>query len=439
MTTLSVWQPATADLVPSSAKTPSEIANCAAQLSGKDKKQIVAAFELGHYEMALNHLWGKTINALKRELSTVGVGLLAEMLGRVDIDEDDDADDILTSKDAIRLAEELGIVNSTDALRLRHTYEIVTHFSQLETEQNDAEEIDSSEALAALRACVRGVLGRPKVEVAKKFVEFRNALEGETLTSDDPRVEMLKSSPYFFFKLTVNVLLNAAKKNIGANLEHTLANINLLVPAMWSNLRDSERWQLGQSYAEAYSNGKTTVVGGLKSALLKVHGFDYVPENLRSDTFVKAAEAVLVAHDGLNNFYNEPVPVKHLQRLGSTIPTPAIPACMTALLCVSLGNSFGTSWAAKGDADELLRRITPERWQYYLNSVLPSDMKVLGKLLGGKPVANWISLLNSIGSSRLDVKSTNVSQLLVHTKSGDSSKVSKAAQKLIADYYGKAA
>ena len=147
MTNLSVWQPHATEIIPASANTPAEIAECAAQLAVKDKRQIVTAFQSGHYEIALNHLWGKTINALKKELSTVGVGLLAEMLGRADVDEDDDVDDILTSKDAIRLAEELGIVNSTDALRLRHTYELITHFSQLEVDESDAESIGQTEAL----------------------------------------------------------------------------------------------------------------------------------------------------------------------------------------------------------------------------------------------------------------------------------------------------
>lgn len=436
-TTLAVWQPQSKELVPPTAKTPAEVADCAAQLGAKDKKQIVTAFQAGHFEIALNHLWGKTTTALKKELSTVGVGLLAEMLGRTDVDEDDDVDDILTSKDAIRLAEELGIVNSTDALRLRHTYELITHFSQLETEQSDTEEIDPEEAMAALKACIRGVLGRPKIEVAKKFVEFRNALEGETLAETDHRVEMLKSSPYFFYKLTVSVLLNAAKKNVGANLEHTLANINILIPAMWPSLRDSERWQVGHSYAEAYSDGKTTVVGGLKSALLKVQGFDYVPENLRSDTFVKAAEAILRAHDGLNNFYNEPAPVKHLHRLGSTIPTPAVPACMTALLSIVLGNRYGTAWAAQADANDLLKRITLDRWQYYLNNVLPSDIRILSKLLDSNPLENWITLLTNLEIVNLDVKPKGISQLLSHTRAKDQTKIERASRKLIDDYYGK--
>jgi len=292
--------------------------------------------------------------------------------------------------------------------------------------------------MSALKACIRGVLGRPKIEVAKKFVEFRNALEEETLLATDSRVEMLKTSPYFFYKLTVSVLLNAARKNVGANLEHTLANINVLIPAMWASLRDTERWQVGHSYAEAYSDGKTTVVGGLKSALLKVRGFDYVPENLRSDTFVKAAESILRAHEGLNNFYNEPAPVKHLHRLGTTIPTPAVPACMTALLSIVLGNKYGTSWSAQTDANDILRKITPDRWQYYLNNVLQSDIRILGKLLDDSPRGKWISLLTTLAVVDLDVKVKGVSQLLAHTKAKDETKLERVAQRLIDEYYGKA-
>jgi len=283
------------------------------------------------------------------------------------------------------------------------------------------------------------VLGRPKIEVARKFVDFRNALEGETLSESDHRVEMLKSSPYFFYKLTVSVLLNAARKNVGASLEHTLANINVLIPAMWKVLRDAERWQVGHCYAEAYSDGKTTVVGGLKSALLKVRGFDYVPENLRSDTFVKAAEAIILAHEGLNNFYNEPAPVKHLQRLGTTIPTPAVPACMTALLSVVLGNKYGVSWSAQSEATDILKRVTSDRWQYYLNNVLSSDVRVLRKLAEDRPRSEWIKLLSGLGIVDIDVKTKGVSQLLVHTKANDDKKIERTAQRLVDDYYVKAA
>lgn len=434
---LALWQPDSGQLIPKEARTPGQIATYAAQLSVRDKNQIVSAFEAGHFEMGMNYLWGKTVNALKKELSTVGIGLLGEMLGRADVDEDDDIDDILTTRDAIRLAGELGVVSATDAMRLQHTYEIVTHFSQLDPSAADSEDIDESEALASLKACIKSVLGRPKVEIAKKFVEFRGALEGESLAVEDPRVEMLRGSPYFFCKLTISVLTNGAKRNIGAQLEHVLANINVLLPAIWEKLRDAERWQVGQTYAETYASGKSIAVSGLKSALLKVRGFDYVPENLRSETFIKAAEAVIKAHEGLNNFYNEAAPVSNLVKLGSTIPTPAIPACATALLCVCLGNRYGVAWSAQADASRLLSNFSPDRWQYYLNQVLPSDVRILGKFSEDQPVANWISLVQKYNLNALQIKNKTVSRLLRAANDGSAQKVKEAGTALVQEFYGK--
>ncbi|MBZ0330747.1 hypothetical protein KZO25_10525 [Halomonas sp. ANAO-440] len=437
MTDIVLWQKETSEILPATAKTPLEISSYAAQLSNKDRKQIVSAFESNHFEMAVSYLWGKTITALKKELSTVGITLIGEMLDRPNLDEDDDVEDILTAKDAIKLAEELGIVTQTDALRLRHTHEIITHFSQLDIDESDSEEIDETEALSSLKICVKAVLGRPKVEVAKKFVEFREALEGETLTQEDQRVEMLKSSPYFFLKLTVSVLMSAAKKNVGANLEHVLANINVLLPVVWPQLRESEKWQVGHTYAETYADGKTSTVSGLKSALSKVRGFDYVPENLRSDTFVKAATSVLRAHDGMNNFYNEAAPVKELGKLGSTIPTPALPACITALLSVVLGNTYGVAWSAEPEASRILSKVTDERWSYYINNVLPSDTRILEKILLEKPRSNWIKVVDKYGIGDLTIKNKSVGLLISATQNKKDARLVSSAKKLLSEYYGK--
>ena len=100
-----------------SLKTPETIADHAIQLSKRDKRQIIAAYKAEHYEIGLNFLWLRTIAALKRELATVGITLIGEMLRKIDVDEDDDVEDILTVRDTLMLAEELGIVSKTDAMR----------------------------------------------------------------------------------------------------------------------------------------------------------------------------------------------------------------------------------------------------------------------------------------------------------------------------------
>jgi hypothetical protein len=430
-------KPAANELVPATAETALAITDCALQLSKKDKQQIVAAFDSSHFEMGVTYLWGRTINALKKELSNVGVGLIGEMLGRTDVDEDDNINDILTEKETIRLAEELGVISSTDGMRLRHTYELITHFSQMDSDEGDSASLNKHEALASLQACVAGVLGRPKIEVATKFIEFRASLESRSIPEGDPYVEMLKGSPYFFYKLTISVLMNAAKKNVGANLEHSLANINTIVPALWENLRHTERWQIGHAYAEAYADGKTTVVGGLKSALLKIKGFDFVPENLRSDTFVKAADAIIKAHEGLNNFYNEAAAVKAFTKLGTTIPTPAFPACLSALLCITLGNHYGVAWTAQTDAQKILDSITPERWAYYLNNVLPSDTRIFGKLFSPKPRAQFVALVQKRELTYVEFRNKTVQQLIEAASKDNETKLESLAKKMQEEYYGK--
>lgn len=249
--------------------------------------------------------------------------------------------------------------------------------------------------------------------------------------------DSIKGSPYFFCKLTINVLVNAAKRNVGAHLEHALANINVLLPAIWGKLRDAERWQVGLAYAEAYAGGKSSAVSGLKSALLKVKGFDYVPESLRSETFIKAAEAVLKAHEGLNNFYNEAAPVSNLAKLGSTIPTPALPLCATALLSVCLGNRYGVAWSAEPDATRLLSQLSQDRWQYYLNQVLPGDVRILSKLSDDRPVVNWIALVARHRLNDLQIKHRTVARLIKAAGDGATPKVKDCAAVLIQEFYGK--
>lgn len=434
---MTLWRPDGEARLPGSARKPVEILGHAQQLNSKIRQQIVSAFKGGHYEMGLNFLWSRTVASLKTELATVGIELLGEMLGKTDVGEHDDVEDILTARDAIRLAGELGVVSRTDAMRLRHTHEIVAHFSRLGEEEREREEIDESEAIASLRACVNSVLARPKVEVAKSFVEFREALESELFTAGDEKIRTLASSPYFFLRLTINILMNSTKTAVGATLEHCLSNTNVLLPELWPNLRAAEKWHVGHTYAKVYADGKKTSMVGLREALLKVKGFDFVPENLRSNTFISAADDVLRAHDGMDNFYTELAPMNKLNRLGTSVPNPALPKCMTAVLSVFLGNRYGVSWSASPVASEMLKKLSGDRWRFYLDEVLPNNEPILGKLNYEKPRARWMELVESSKLAELQVKNDKVSKLITAAAQKSDKGVEKQAKDLLAKYYGR--
>ena len=105
-----------------------------------------------------------------------------------------------------------------------------------------------------------------------------------------------------------------------------------------------------QNSTESIINQQKNVV---KKILYNVHGFDYVPENLKSNSFKATAKNLIKVHDALNNFYNEPLAAKLLSSMGTMIPDPAVYDCINSvLICIiSFSNQMGlipaaTNWLA---------------------------------------------------------------------------------------------
>jgi hypothetical protein len=389
---MTLWRPMDLVHVPKEAKAIGEIAAYAKQLSAREVAQIVKAFDNESYELGSVFIWQKTMLGLKKKLGMLGMEFVGEMLDRKDINTSSSPELVLTDIDALRLAEELGFFPSSQTLRLRHAMELIAHFANPPSDVA-SEGMMPEEAVGALRTCIQTVLGHAETESAFEFAKFRKQLEVRSFQTTDAEVETLNAAPYFFQRTTLRVLLAVIKTALGAQLEHALANLNTFLPAIWERLLHPDRQSVGWCYSDVHAEGKQTATAGVRAALLKVKGFDYVPETLRSRNFVEAAQRVFEAHHGWNNFHNEYAPMTALASLGTTIPTPALPKCMTAILCVRLGNSWGVSNTAGPIAKNMLTSLPADRWNYYLNECLPADDIILSKLTDLAVAARLIDIV----------------------------------------------
>lgn len=433
MNAIVVWKEPQGTVVPKAADNALAIASVAKNLSTRDQKQIVSAFQSESFEMMAGFVLNKALSQLKRALASMGMTFVGEMLGRADINEDSVPTVSISDYEAITLARELGVINSTDAKRLTQHLELLAHFDSLNINDAESEEMAREEALSFLRTCVNAVLGRDGNVAPAEFVEFRSQLENRTFKESDAELVTLQVAPYFFKKTTLSILIAGSKTKTGAQFEHMLGNIVVIVPALWKSLRDSEKYALGQAYAEAVNAGTSPAVLALKKALSAVHGFDFVPESLRSQSFAAAASNVISVHTAMNNFYNEPAAIQALSRLGTTIPWPAFPICMSAILAVKLGNRYGVSNAAIPIADDLLRRLTKNQWDYYLNECLPGDELVLQKLSWYEsPRAKWLAMVKEFELPNKADKSPQVTKLLLASRKENNS-ASGAAAKVLLD------
>ena len=431
-TELRPWMPAASQLVPDTLSDPVRIASKALQLRDKERNQVATNFQAGNYELAASFVWLRTMALLKTQLAKLGMEFIGELLQRPSIDEYSDVRTVVSDTEAISLARDLGMITSAQTMRLFHSQETIAHFTGLDNDpSSDQNEVmTKEEAISCLRVCVQGVLGHEQITVAEDFKSFRKKLELETLTNHSQEVIKLKASPYFFIRTAISILLTLFKTAKGAQLEHTARNAQLLIPQFWPQLKAPERWQIGQAYAVEFSEGRKDFVKGLHSVLLAIGGFDYVPENLRSTTFIQVANNVIAAHQGMNNFYNEPGPMRELASLGTSIPGPALAPCITAVLCVKLGNFYGKSWSAQAPADQMVERLSRDRWLYYVNERLENDRIILAKLTEAKPLANWIELLHQIELDPSKVIGKEVHALVKATNEGDGSKVGSLAHRL---------
>lgn len=430
---VALWSPSSNVTVSDSISDPAIISSRALQLRPRERDQIAMNFEAKNFEVATTYVWTRTMALLKRQLATLGIEFIGEILQRSDIDEYSDALIAVSDSEAISLARDLGMISAAQTMRFLHAQEVVAFFASLDNDptSDSGEMMTQEDAVSCLRVCVQGVLGQENVGVAEDFKAFRARLGSSTIDANGDEINKLKSSPYFFKRTGISVVLSLLRTSKGAQFEHAARNAKLLIPALWIDLNDPERWQVGQNYAEEFNDGRKDVVKHLYDILTMVSGFDYVPENLRSTTFVKVANAIMIAHEGMNNFYNEPAPMRELASLGSSIPGPAFAACMTATLCVKLGNFYGVSNAAQYAANEVLSRVSPDRWRFYLDERLLNDRKVLYKLSDSKPRENWIALVAPIRLDPNILSNKEVRALLSATNGRDSGKISAIANRLL--------
>ena len=389
MSELQIWQGPNGLNLPPTLKDANEIVPYANYLSAKQKSQIIAAFQIEAFDMAAEYAWKKSMVKLKETIASLGMKFIGEMIGREDFDETTSVDTEITDFTAIQLAEQLGVIGNTAALRLRQSNELITHYFS----KNAEEQLDYATAFSIVKSSVQYILGEQDISIAIEFSKFRDRLLTESLKINDIQVDQIVNSPLFYLRTVMTILLSSVRNDIGAKLEHSLANLNLITPHIWERLGENDKWNLGTAYRDVTAAGNTIAASGLKNALLKVNGFDYVPENLRSVTFIKTAKQVIETHYAGNNFYNEPAIVRKLSSLGSTIPAPALIECMQAYLAVYLGNSYGTSWAAASIAYEELSKITKERWHYYFEKVIQTDEILLTKT-NSTQIGHFSKLLN---------------------------------------------
>jgi hypothetical protein len=424
------WSPPALPLVEYDEKNPAIILSSAQGLKSHESQMILRAVESGLHQMAAEFLWSKAMANLMKSLSNFGARFIGEMLDRSDITDGANLETYITQSDAILLGGELGLIDRTGSFRLKQNLDLLQHMSDPESSSR----LRKAEMISIIENSIQYILQRPVApQSTLDFRTFRDKLLSESFSAESLEVKTLLASPYFFQRTAVKALISGLKETSGAKRQHVIINSNVVIPSVWLSLSEEDRFSVGRAYAEFSSMGDTEAVKGLRIALGKISGFDYVPESIRSDTFRQAAQAVIRAHNSFNNYYLEIAPTKELAKLGSVIPKPALAECMRAYLCVYVGNKYGHSWESVPIADTELRKVPVDNWIYYINSVLFSDRELLWELRNFSPAVRFIEIVKAVCGDAL-VQQSRIhpgGDLVSAIREGNAARLQKASEILV--------
>ena len=328
--------------------------------------------------------------------------------------------------EVINLAYELGFIDKTGKMRLSHANELVKHYQSKDID----EEMPQNECDTVMRACVQYIIGYDNAEIGLEYNDFREKLKLIKLQTNE--LDMLISSPYFYKKTTIRTLINLINETDGVEFETVFLNFNTILEKLWDSLSSDDKYFIGITYSKYANIGDSKYIVPFKQALKKVHGFDYVPENLRSLSFIKAAKNIKKVHHGLDNFYNEPSAVRDLEKLGTKIPKPAVKEVVSSIISIILGNAYGVSHAAQPPAREVLKKLEITDWKHFIDECLLYDEDILFKIsCKDERTERWCKFVNEYDLYRIEVKSDKTKVFINDSASYDYYKAAQFAKEAL--------
>ena len=157
---------------------------------------------------------------------------------------------------------------------------------------------------------------------------------------------------------------------------NTRSNVSFIAPALWASSGQEARHEIGLKHAVFSANGEIARKKLASDFLQRVEGLSYLPPDTLAVEVKNALDGLWSAHNGYNNFHNEPAFARFLRayvpETGIVPPSVEVQYTKSTLLMCKIGNGYGVSCQAEPFYDDLLgiawTGITRRSFVYLISS-----------------------------------------------------------------------
>ena len=357
----------------------SNVAGALARLTPEDRlrsyyvSKMIAAVGVGLFDAALNYLWDETVSELRRRVAGYDLGYFYDIAvnspdRRKQLSTVEDlsrVDDV----DLLRACREIGLISAVghaqlDHIRYMRNYASAAHPNQVE--------LTGLQLAQWLETCIREVITLPLDTVTAETGKLLRNIRATRLAPTD-----VGTITAFFDELPGDRADALAAGLFGlytepASTPETKDNIRLLWPELWPAVSDDVRHEFGTKHARYAANADRAQSLASRELLDLVNGQAYLPDQIRAANLADILDALLAAHHGFNNFYNEPSPARALEAFvgeRGDVPEGVVARYTAVLVEVFLTNGHGLAFSANPIYTRLLERLESRQAGLALRSI----------------------------------------------------------------------
>ncbi len=273
-----------------------------------------------------------------------------------------------------------------------------------------------------LEICIKEVISTPPSNIQVRINQLLSNIKTQLIEDDQAN-----SIIVFFTELGADKADALIKGFFGIYIDkkttqQTRTNINILAPELWKIVSEEVKFDFGIRYATFVANADNSMKNEAKRFLEVVEGMSYLPDSTKIPQIKAAIDNLIIAHNNLNNFYNEPSFAKQLLKVVGShgeVPVQMNFIYVKSIVSVFLTNGNGVARSAEPIYIELIKNFNPK--QSFIALVSFKDELINSKLQFSICRDKFLEMLTyikpNITSEGVNALLSEISDRVVNSKS----------------------
>jgi hypothetical protein len=343
------------------ASLPRLLSKIPSELRDERMIRLCVAISVGLFDSAINYVWNSTVVELRQKIIRFGLPIVGQLTVKP-IDESKLLE--MMDHDLLKLSLELNLITEEGYFKLDQCRAIRNSFSAAHPAMGA---LDEDEVVNFISRCARSALSDVNVPAGVNFADLIIAIKNGPFIADQAT----------YWTAAIQGTHTAQRELISTALhgmycDETLGqsarnNCSTLFPA--SVELDGIPAKIIDQHQSYIGKGEEAKAAASRDFFTKFNMLGMLSGAERHTIVSTACDRLSAAHQGTNNFYNEPAFAARLHEIvgASNVPETVRWKFVETVVSCAIGNQYGVSWAAVSHYHDMIKDFSPRAMEMMLS------------------------------------------------------------------------